>query len=104
MKDHLPLLILIAPLLAAPFALVADFFSAFLARALAAAGLLAGLEWGFQSFPRLLSAGRWHYNLGGWAPPWGIELVAGPFSTTFACLILGISLLSLVYAWQSAGE
>lgn len=102
MRAHLPLLILLAPLAAAPLALLADFFSAFLSRLVATLGLSAGFWLGLKSFPGLLEGGRWHYSLGGWAPPWGIELVMGPFSCLFACLVLALALVTLLYEWRLA--
>ncbi len=49
------------------------------------------------AFPRLFSEGPWHYSLGGWAPPWGIELVVTPFSAFLACCILLVALFSHYY-------
>jgi multicomponent Na+:H+ antiporter subunit D len=98
MRSHLPLLILLAPWLGAPLALLAGFFSTRLARLTALAALALSLFRALHCFPRLLQEGSWRYQLGGWAPPWGIELSLTPLSCSFLCLILLVSLLALFYS------
>ena len=86
MKDHLPALILGGPLLVIPLAALTSLFSSAWTRGLAYVGLLSGLVSTLACFPRVLQEGVWRYSLGGWAPPWGIELVLTPFS----CLLLAL--------------
>jgi multicomponent Na+:H+ antiporter subunit D len=57
-----------------------------LKRVLALAVFAAGFSMGLTALPVLLAQGGWHYNLGGWAPPWGIELVLTPFTLFLAGL------------------
>ena len=42
-----------------------------------------------QTLPSLLARGFWNYELGGWAPPWGIELVETPFNALLCGFCLG---------------
>ena len=46
----------------------------------------------------MLTATRDSYALGGWSPPWGIELVSDGASTLMASLILSLSLIATLYA------
>jgi multicomponent Na+:H+ antiporter subunit D len=95
MKDHLPALILGGPLLVIPLAVLAALLSSALTRGLAYVGLLSGLVSTLACFPRVLQEGVWRYSLGGWAPPWGIELVLTPFSCLFLALIWILSAMTL---------
>ena len=45
----------------------------------------------------VLENGRWHYEMGGWAPPWGIEYVIDPLSGGMAVLVSFMALLACVY-------
>ena len=42
------------------------------------------------------------YSLGGWAPPWGIELRIDALNALVLVLVTGASTVSLVHAWRSA--
>lgn len=98
MNDHLPLLA-VAVLLAGAWAVMAvAYFSERLSQWSAAAALFASGVFLLRSVPKLLAGGPWHYQLGGWAPPWGIELVLTPFSCLFACLILAAAAGSFYFA------
>lgn len=98
MITHAPVLIVIIPLVIALVLPLIALRSVLLARALllltlAAVGLLAG-----TALSRVLESGTWHYALGGWAPPWGIEYVVDPLSGGMAVLIIVIAFLVAVYA------
>jgi len=43
------------------------------------------------------------YQLGGWAPPMGIELVADPLSTFFALVVSAVALFALIHARRLCG-
>ena len=47
---------------------------------------------------RVLDTGPWHYELGGWAPPWGIEYVIDPLSAGMAMLVSFVATLVSIYA------
>ena len=42
--------------------------------------------------------GSLHYRLGGWPPPWGIELYVDHFSAFMLVVVSGLSLLAAIYA------
>ncbi len=94
MKDHLPILMALLPLAGAWLTFFLGFLSYRLSRLCVYAVLLFTLYLTGLSLPKLLSEGSWHYFLGGWAPPWGIELVITPFSAFLGCFVLLLALLA----------
>lgn len=99
MAEQLPILILIIPLLTA---FVISLFGA--KRDTLAFGLLvAAMAGSFYAAVRLLlmvlQTGRpIHYRLGGWPPPFGIELVIDHLSGLVLCMVAGCALLTAVYS------
>jgi multicomponent Na+:H+ antiporter subunit D len=45
----------------------------------------------------VLAAGPQRYHVGGWAPPWGIELVLDPLSAFVAAVVAGVAACALLY-------
>src|SRR6266852_4481902 len=97
MRDHLPILMLAVPLAGSGLVLVTGFFSYRLSRWATYGLLFSTLLLVWNSFPKLLAEGPWHYSLGGWAPPWGIELVVTPFSTFLAAFLLFLALITFYH-------
>lgn len=95
MKNHLPALLVVLPLAGAWLSFLLGFLSYRLSRLAAYLVLLLTFYWTASSIPQLLSGGPWHYSLGGWPPPWGIELVITPFSAFLACFLFLIALVAL---------
>ncbi len=93
MNEHLPILMSLFPLLGSWLALGFGIFSYRLSRWTIFGTLLLTLLFVILSFPKLFSEGFWGYSLGGWAPPWGIELWITPFSAFLACFILLCALI-----------
>lgn len=98
MTAHVPVLLVVLPLLAAVLVPLLALRSVRLAQhtALLVLGVVvlgAGLALG-----RVLTHGTWHYALGGWPPPWGIEYVIDPLAAGMALLISGMALPTLLYA------
>jgi multicomponent Na+:H+ antiporter subunit D len=98
MTAHLPVLIVVIPLSAALLVPLAAFLSAGLARVLTLMALIAVSLCSGTALSHVLAQGNWHYKLGGWAPPWGIEYVIDPLSGGMATLIACIAVLVVVYA------
>ncbi len=94
MKDQLPILMALFPLAGAWLALGMGFLSYRLSRWATYGTLLLTFGFTLLSFPKLFAEGFWHYSLGGWAPPWGIELLITPFSAFLACFILLCAMVS----------
>lgn len=100
MQGHLSLLLVVIPLLAAPLA--AALPRARLAWAIAfavttACAVLAGIQLWTVVHDGLIS-----YELGGWAPPWGIEYRIDALNALVALIISGIAAVTVPYALLSA--
>lgn len=98
-EQHLPVLPVLLPLIGAPLCILLGknqlvwLFSIFISAisfCISIALLLAALEQGVLS-----------YALGGWEPPWGIELRIDVASALLLSVVTGISSLVLVYAKES---
>jgi multicomponent Na+:H+ antiporter subunit D len=99
MDAHFPVLLVLAPLLVAPIVVI--FASARFAWAAAmatsvycfwvAANLLVAVQGGAEI----------HYELGGWAPPWGIELRVDQVNALVLTLVSGMSAVVLPFALGS---
>lgn len=98
MTEHLPILIVVIPLGAAVLIPLIATASNFVARLFTLATLLVVCLCSAGSLIRVLQHGQLHYQLGGWAPPWGIEYVIDPLSGGVATLIAIIGLLAGIYA------
>ncbi len=99
LDQHLPVLAIILPLIAAPITLV-------LGRSI--------LSWGFatlisawacfiswQLLTTTLSEGVISYAVGGWAPPWGIELRIDAVNAFVLLAVSALSTLVLIYSKDS---
>ena len=97
--DHLPVLAVIVPLLAAPLCVLVD-------RARPAWLIaLAASWWSFGAAIMLLlqvtEGGTISYHLGGWPPPWGIEYRIDLLSAYVLLIVTAIAAVVMVFAWQS---
>jgi multicomponent Na+:H+ antiporter subunit D len=97
--DQLPALQVALPLIAAPFCV-------FLRRPLPAWGwslmvTLAALLMAVGLLVTVLDTGPISYHIGGWAPPWGIELRVDLLTAFVLVLVSGIGFLVMVYARES---
>lgn len=98
MTAHVPVLIVVVPLLAAVLVPLIALRSVRLAQAttlLVLGGVVLGAG---TALLRVLAHGVWRYALGGWAPPWGIEYVIDPLAAGMATLIAGMAIPAVVYA------
>ena len=99
---HLPVLVVLAPLLGAPLALLArgprwPWLVASLAAWTALACSAALLQ-------QVLATGAVSYHLGGWEPPWGIELRVDAANGLLLVLVTAIASVVLPYARCSAAR
>ena len=72
--------------------------SAGLARGITVLAPAVALVCAGQALRITLDTGPWHYALGGWAPPWGIEYVVDPLGGGMAVLVALLATLVAVYA------
>jgi multicomponent Na+:H+ antiporter subunit D len=97
-RHHLPALLVVVPLgtgLALP--LLATLSSRLAWPATVAAGAVTAALAVAGVF-QVLAGGPVHYAVGGWPPPWGIELVLDPLSAFVAAVVAAVSTCSLAYA------
>jgi multicomponent Na+:H+ antiporter subunit D len=96
---HLPVLIVVVPLISAPICVLLHD---------------RRLVWGFATLVswaafataialvvRVMTGGTIHYHLGGWPPPWGIEYVIDPMSAFMLLIVSGIGAVTMSYAARS---
>lgn len=98
MREQLPAVIIIVPLMVALLAPLVSYLSAKVLKLTVIGALLVSFLSALSVLFRVLSEGAVHYKFGGWAPPWGIEYVLDPLSTGIAALISFISLVVMVYS------
>ena len=98
MREQLPALIVVVPLLASLVAPLVAYFSTALVRLVTIAAILVANISAIGSLTHALTKGNWHYHFGDWAPPWGIELVIDPLAGAIAVLISFVSLVVVIYA------
>ena len=97
MSNHLPVLMVVIPLSVAIVLPLLALASMLIARLAVLATLILVCLCSTAALVHVLQHGPWHYQLGGWAPPWGIEYVIDPLSGGIAMLIACIALLATVY-------
>ncbi len=102
METHISLLLVVIPLIAAPIVAVLPrgrlpWLVAFLVTSLCA--VLAAMQlWA------VLNGGLISYELGGWAPPWGIEYRIDAVNAFVALIVAGIAAVTMPYALLSAEQ
>ncbi|MEW8014541.1 MAG: monovalent cation/H+ antiporter subunit D family protein [Candidatus Sedimenticola endophacoides] len=97
--DHLPVLVVILPLLTAPLCVLLD-------RPVAAWGAALGAAWLTFVGAALLvgqvaDGGAISYQLGGWAPPWGIEYRVDTLGAYVLLIVSAMAALVLLSARES---
>ncbi len=99
LEQHLAALPILIPLIAAPIALLLNrsLYSWFFATAASAWASVAA----WQLLALTLSEGAVSYAVGGWAPPWGIELRIDTASAFVLLAVSAISTFVLVYSKDS---
>jgi len=96
---HLPVLLVVVPLAAAP--LIVLLRHAGIAWALAVAAAWFALGAGLALAAEVARAGVVSYHLGSWPPPWGIEYRVDALSAFVIVLIAGVGALVAPYALRS---
>jgi multicomponent Na+:H+ antiporter subunit D len=97
--EHLPVLPILLPLIAAPLCLLLKNRLIVFAFALAVAWNTFALA--FQLLVTVLEQGTVSYWLGGWVPPWGIEYRVDVLGAFVVTLVSGIAAVVLTFAPRS---
>ena len=96
---HLPVLVVLAPLLAAPLAVLGR--GARWPWLVASAAALASFAASALLLRQVLATGTVRYFVGGWEPPWGIELAVDPANGLLLVLVTLLASVVLVYSRAS---
>ena len=96
MTDHLPVLLVVVPLVAAPIAALLN--RPRLSWAVAVAATLWALYAALELLSQTMAAGAIHYELGGWPAPYGIEYVVDPVNAWVVVIVALIGALVAPYA------
>ena len=102
MLDHLPILQVIIPLLAAPACLLLD--RGRLAWLFACAAAVATFAVSMLLLHQVGAQGTLSYELGGWEPPWGIEYRIDLLSAYVLLVVSGVAALVLLAAREGIGN
>lgn len=99
LRDHLPVLMIVVPMMAAPLALI--FGKSRVAFAVAFYAALISLICATLLLWELRDGGVISYALGGWAPPIGIEYRLDAANALVLWLIAAMAVITLPYAFHS---
>ncbi len=97
--QHLPILQVVVPLIAAPLAVLLR--GAWLSWAWALVVTWAAFVIALALLDRVLTGGAISYEIGGWAPPWGIEYRVGISNAFVLTIVAGIGAVVLPFARRS---
>ena len=102
MRAHLPILPVLLPLVGALLQPIVGLASRHAAWPLAVVTVGATAAAGIAGLLDVLARGTHRYSVGGWAPPWGIEVVLDPLSAFTVCAIAVVATLTLLAGGPSA--
>ena len=102
MTYHLPVLLVVVPLVAAPIAALLN--RPRLSWAVAVAATLWALYAALELLSQTMAAGAIHYELGGWPAPYGIEYVVDPVNAWVVVIVALIGALVAPYARASVEQ
>ena len=94
MAIHIPILIIISPLLAAFFVLLTRKYKIILATT----SIITSIVFISTLSSQILSGNKVIYHLGGWQGPLGISLVIDGLSFFFSLIVLSLGLLVIIYS------
>ena len=97
--DHLPILQVILPMITAPLCVLLHRRRSTWLLAVAVTWTTLAISW--LILQRVLAAGSLSYAVGGWPPPWGIELRVEPVNAFVLLIVSGISAVVLTAAPRS---
>jgi multicomponent Na+:H+ antiporter subunit D len=101
-SPHLPVLQVVVPLLSAPLCVL--FRSRWPAWGLALAASWVSFAIALSLLAQVLGSGPISYDIGDWAPPWGIEYRVDIFSAFVLTIVSGIGSMVMLYAPKSVAR
>ena len=97
---HFPIFMITVPLVCAVLLPMLGYFRSKWVPYAAAVPLGISTLLGLLMIGRIPSDGYLSYRLGGWAPPWGIEIRLDFMGYFLMMIVCGISLLALIASWR----
>ncbi|MDA3791779.1 MAG: proton-conducting transporter membrane subunit [Desulfobacula sp.] len=102
--DNYPVLIVVAPLLAALFSGLAVWIEERLSYPIALTGLAISVFSAFNVLLQVITSGPIQYRMAGWAPPMGIEYRIDLLNAMVLLLVSSIGFLNLVASYKSVKQ
>ena len=99
--DHLPVLLIVVPIIASLLILAAGWYDRRLAYPITLITILLQFGASIIILQKVMQEGTIRYHLGGWAPPLGIELVIDSFNGYILVAIMLLAAATVVYARRS---
>jgi len=99
LSEHLPVLQVVVPLVAAPLTVLLRKRSLAFATVLAASWIAFGIA--ILLWMKVASTGAFSYAIGSWPAPWGIEYRVDPLSTFLLVLVSGVAAIVLPFSRAS---
>ena len=96
---HLPVLVVLGPMLLSPICAAMPKWR--IAWALALFGIITSSVFAFALLQDVMAHGRISYALGGWAPPHGIEFRIDALNVLVLLLVSSIALLTSIFSWPT---
>ena len=100
MLEHIPVLLILAPLLAAFLVSGLAWVQSVYCLPLALAGLLGSLLASVAALHQVMAGGALSYEMASWPPPVGIELRIDLFNSLVLVAVSAVSLINLVASWE----
>lgn len=99
MSGHIPILLILCPFLAAIAVTLAGIFARRLCLPLVLAALVLSLAAAVAALAEVVHSpsGKIHYRVGGWRPPYGIELVVDPLNAVVLVLVVAVALIAALF-------
>ncbi|MEW6671505.1 MAG: monovalent cation/H+ antiporter subunit D family protein [Thermodesulfobacteriota bacterium] len=101
MAQQLPILLVVAPLMAAFLVPIVGWWNKRLCYPLAVAALAAPLVCTLGILKQVMAGGGFSYHLGGWSPPWGIEYALDYLNSFVLVIISIVSFIVTIYSKES---
>jgi len=98
LSDHFPALIIVVLFITAFLSPLLYRWARKISAALVIVSLTAALAMAIALLVEVQQTGVVFYHLGGWPPPWGIELKADPLRLYILLVVIGVSLWIFIYA------
>lgn len=98
MMAHIPVLLVLIPLLTALALPAVNWIMPRLTQIFLKSALLSNLALAILAMRHVVTEGPWHYWLGNWAPPYGIEFVVDAMSGTVVLVATGMAYVIALYA------